>query len=107
MGCNDLPRRDISRFSTYGVAEKTSGEKGLRHDEPIGISIPGASGGEIKIRGAAERRKGSNNEARALNGGGMSLLARLDNERGSAGADQSEGRKRKRTRGNYMSHFPI
>ncbi|KAL5507643.1 hypothetical protein ACEPAH_7099 [Sanghuangporus vaninii] len=102
-------RKDISHLSTYGEAQTTLGEKEeLRHrarrsslNEPMGISILGASSqgeDEIKIRGAAERRKGSDNGARALNGGGLSLLARLDTAGGGAPADHSDGRKRKRAK---------
>ncbi|KAL5528800.1 hypothetical protein ACEPAF_7937 [Sanghuangporus sanghuang] len=109
VGLHGPLRKDISHLSTYGEAQTTLGEKEeLRHrarrsslNEPMGMSILGASSqakGEIKIRGAAERRKGSDNEARALNGGGLSLLARLDTAGGGAPADHSDGRKRKRAK---------
>ncbi|KAL5523434.1 hypothetical protein ACEPAG_7607 [Sanghuangporus baumii] len=108
VGLHGPLRKDILHLSTYGEVQTTLGEKEeLRHrarrsspNEPMGISILGTSSqaeGEIKIRGAAERRKGSNNEARALNGGGLSLLARLD-AGGGAPADHSDGRKRKRAK---------
>lgn len=87
-GKHQLIRKEPCQDFSMEVAESTE------------ISILGASqhsGGEIRIKGAAERHTEKDNSSGGLGGDRLSLLARLST-RGIERDDRGGGRKRKRNR---------